>query len=163
MKLNSNIYLGFDILFYLFLGVSGFIAPSQVLGILNLPPTTYKHEEINQFILALACLYANVLGAINVAQSFSFIVALLGNDETKRTVCKINAFLNVILVASFWYNIYYTNNPSGDFSEHLLFTEQGIASIMFSNMWAIADSVFLIYFGVFQKPELAVVADKKKK
>eukprot|EP00026_Physarum_polycephalum_P021530 Phypoly_transcript_24832.p1 GENE.Phypoly_transcript_24832~~Phypoly_transcript_24832.p1 ORF type:complete len:170 (+),score=24.63 Phypoly_transcript_24832:35-511(+) len=127
------------------MGVSGFVSPSQVLGLFNLPPTTYKHEEIGQFILSFSSLYANLLGVISLAQSFSFLLALLGDNETKRTVCKINAFLNVALVACFWYNIHYINNPSDDFSEHLLFKEQGIASVMFSNMWAIADSAFLIY------------------
>lgn len=99
----SNLYFGFDVLFYLVMGVSGFLASTQVLDLFALPPTTYKHEEIQHFILSFASLYANVLGAINIAQAFSFVLAFMGNEETKRTVCKINAFLNVVLVGTFWY------------------------------------------------------------
>lgn len=164
MKLSSNIYYGFDVLFYSIMGLSGFFYPLQVLSLFNLPPSTYRHDEILQFITSLSTLYANLLGVINLAQAFSFILVLRGNDDTKRIISIVNAFLNVALSSCFWYNIHYAHNPKDDITEHLLFTESGIASIWFSNMWGVADAFFLLYFGVYNKlPAQVEVATKSKK
>lgn len=165
MKLSSDLYFAFDVIFYLFLSISGIIAPHHIIDLFKLPPTTFRHPELHQFILSLSFLLSYLLAIINLTQAFSFIIALRGDDETKRTVSKVNAFLNIVLSSCFWYNIHYANNPKDDITEHLLFSEGGIASIWFSNMWGVADAFFLLYLGVFLKSNTrtAVITTKNKK
>ncbi len=151
MELNFNLYFAFDFLFYLILGISGLATPLQLLALLNTPPAVHRHEEIHEFIKATAILLSNTLAIVNITQAFSFLLALRGNDNTKRIVSSINAFLNIALASCFWYNIHYAHNPHNDITAHLLFVEQGISSIWFSNLWSLLDAVLLLYFGVIKK------------
>lgn len=163
MKLafDFNLYYIFEFLFLGATGISGLLAPHKILLLFNVPPTLYKHEEINEFINAFAHLFSTTQGVLNIAQALSFLLAFFGTTDTKRTVCKINALINITLALCFWYNIHYVYNPHDDVSRHTLFVEEGVSSIWFQNMWLVTDSALLLWFGVF-KPNIQAVISKKK-